>query len=176
MSDTAVVVFTVEGLGTIRRQGGTQHWILNRSRATDSEFVVLVQNRIKSDIEHDEWKGFATATHQHGTAFLIGRITDIVRSDEAGRWLIKIGEYADLDIQNIWKGWRFPVRYMPLSDLGVDPKRLTFKPLIGLNGSVPKASGTAAAGAVPLSIADAKRGLAATFGVSEKDIEITIHA
>jgi hypothetical protein len=176
MSDNAVVVFTVEGLDTIRHQGGTQYWILNRTRARESEFVILVQNRIKSEVEHKrkEWK-FATADKEHGTAFLIGRIADIVRT--GSRWLIKISEYSEIDIPEVWKGWRFPVRYMPLSDLGIDPKSLTFKPLFGAKKKGAKTGGTAAiamSGATPLTIAEAKHGLAAGLGVSEKNIEITI--
>jgi hypothetical protein len=131
---------------------------------------------LRAKIQHDEWD-FATANQQHGTAFLIGRIAEIVRSGQPGRWLIKISEYAEINIPNVWKGWRFPVRYMPLSDFGIDPTRLTFTRLLGANCSgvkpgVPVA--TAVNGVVPLSIAEAKRGLAVTFGISDKDIEITI--
>src|SRR5580704_14484185 len=129
MSDNAVVVFTVEGLDTIRRQGGTQYWKLNKNRVEESEFVILVQNRAKSEIERKrrskKWK-FATADHEHGTAFLIGRIADVVRAGPNGRRLIQMSEYADIDIPKVWGGWRFPVRYMPLSSFAINLKTLSF--------------------------------------------------
>jgi hypothetical protein len=167
MSDTAVVVFTVEGVDTILHQGGTQYWVLNRERARESEFVVLVQNRSKSDSERDDWE-FATASEPHGTAFLVGRISDIVPKDN-NRWLIKISEFARINIPDVWKGWRFPVRYLQLSVLGIDPNALQFTPLSGVNG---KQNGAPR----PLSIPEAKRGLALGLGVKEDAIEIVIRA
>jgi hypothetical protein len=167
MSDEAVVVFTVEGLDTVRRQRGTQYWKLNVDRANKIAFVVLVQNRGKSDSKHEEWES-ATADQPHGTAFLIGRISDIDRSTQPDRWLIRISEYAIINVPDVWKGWRFPVRYMRLSKLRIDPRRLTFQPMPGVSANrtaVPTNS---------LSIAEAKRALAATFGLKESAVEITI--
>lgn len=176
MSDIAVVVFTVEGLKTILQQEGTQYWTLDRDRAKESAFVVCVQNQWKSENQRGDWK-FATATEPHGTAFLIGRIADIELSGHSERWFIRISEYAKIHVLNVWKGWRFPIRYMPLSDLGIDPGHLTFLP-VPKTGSGAKKTALAAApsngAARPLSIPEAKRGLAVTFGVNEDAIEITI--
>ena len=70
------------------------------------------------------------ADQPHGTAFLVGRIADVVRSPENdSRWLIRIDAYARIALPEAWRGWRNPVRYTTLEELGVDPATLAFQPL-----------------------------------------------
>jgi hypothetical protein len=118
----AILVLTARGPEKILSEGGSQAWKLDADRAGKSEFLVCVQNRHNGD--------WGDATEPHSTAFLIGRITEIVPSPERPkRWLIKIGEYAKITVPNIWKGWRYPVRYMSLEGLQIDPTTLEFKPM-----------------------------------------------
>jgi hypothetical protein len=120
----AVVVLTARGPDKILAEGGSQNWRLNEDRARKSEYLVCVQNR-----HNGNW---GSATEPHGTAFLIGRITEIVPSpEEPQRWLIKIGQYAKINVPNVWQSWRFPVRYMSLEELGIDPEKLEFETLEG---------------------------------------------
>jgi hypothetical protein len=178
MSDFAVVVFTVEGPDTILSQRGSQFWVLNKGRASECDFVVFVQNRYKSEHKQGVWH-MATATEPHGMAFLIARIADIERPTdpkERHRWFIRISEFARINISDVWEGWRFPVRYMRLVDLGIDPSRLQFTTVQGANanGANGKANVARPSKMSPMSITEAKRGLAATFGVDEDAIEITV--
>ena len=34
-------------------------------------------------------------------------------------------------VPNAWKGWRYPVHYTTLEDMGIDPTKVAFKPLSG---------------------------------------------
>jgi hypothetical protein len=118
----AVVVLTARGQETILSEGGSQAWRLNEHRTRGIEFLVCVQNRHNGD-----WGG---ATEPHSTAFLIGRISEIAKSPERpDRWIIKISEYAPINIPNVWQAWRYPIRYMSLEELQIDPTTLELQPL-----------------------------------------------
>jgi hypothetical protein len=118
MPHAAVVTFTARPLEEIVQDGGSRDWRLDPKRARQAEYLVCTQNR------HSQ--GFRTPTAPHGAAFLIGRIADVVRSQERPeRWLITISEYAALDppIPNIWGksgNLRYPVWYTSLEALGID--------------------------------------------------------
>lgn len=177
MSHSAIVVFTARSPKRIVREGGSAAWVLNASRAKNCEFLVCTQNQSNS---------WGDATQEHGSAFLIGRISSIeaLPADQGQvRYLIGINEYAFVDIPKVWQGWRNPVRYATLEDLGIDPASIAFE-------SMPPRSADAAAdpwaegsddslasaeeGSPALTIAQAKAGLSATFGVPPECIEITI--
>lgn len=169
MTDTAIVVFTGRGLNQILREGGSQAWALNAQRARKCAYLVCTQNH-----PGEEW---ATPEAPQGTGFLVGKIKGVEPSAEGeDRWHIRISEYARIDVADLWDGGRNPVRYSTLHDLGIDPSNLTFEPVpeAPLAGaSVSPAAGQSGE-VVPLSITDAKRGLAAYFGVGLDAIEITI--
>jgi hypothetical protein len=162
-----IVVFTAKSVDRIIREGGTSSWTLDRNNARQREFAVCARNA------HADW---VEGSEHHGSAFLIGRISDVVPSQESeGRWLIKFSEFARLDVPNAWKGWRNPVHYSSFQELGIDPTTLTFEPM-------PAEETTASASMQPaefravqgLSIGEAKAGLAVTFGVNPEQIEIVI--
>ena len=177
---SVVVVMTARGPERILREGGSQAWVLNPSNAKKHEFLVTVQNR-----HNGAWGG---ASEPHGTAFLIGRIADVVPSAEEGsegRYLIRISEYARVSVQCGWKG-RNPVRYTTLDELGIDLEGIEFLPMptvetmeeeIGDEREpVPSAAPDLPTKHNFLTIPEAKEGLAATLGVSIDKIEITIKA
>ena len=123
MAHTAIVVFTARNLRWILADGGSQAWRLDPDRARRTDYLVCTQNRHNT--------GFGDPAAPHGAAFLLGRISDVVRSPErSDRWLIKIQDYCPLpNIQNVWGGWRYPLRYATLEELGIDPARFSFQPL-----------------------------------------------
>ncbi len=170
-AEDTVAVFTARSPSRIVREGGSQAWVLNPVRAKQCTWLVCTQNRHNSD--HD----FEDASEPHGSAFLIGRISGLRRSEENAneeRWLITISEYALINQPKVWGGWRNPVRYTSLADLGIDPSGLSFQPLRATEESSPKAAADTSHAGRGLTIAEAKRGLALTFGVEEDAIEITI--
>ena len=76
---------------------------------------------------------------------------------------------------SVWQHWRNPVRYTSLTELGIDVSTPTFKPMPERQHSVEsqRAAG-AAADEGRLTIAEAKRRLAAPFGVKPEAIEIVV--
>ena len=94
---------------------------------------------------------------------MVGKVKDVVPSTEnEGRWLIQISEYALVDWPNEWQG-RIPVAYWKDDDYeGVDFKTLDYNPLEKL----PRG----------LTIPEAKAGLARGLNVPESAIEIVVRS
>lgn len=173
MSDLTIVVFTARGFAQILSEGGSQAWALDAQRARKCAYLVCTQNR-----HHNyDW---ARSEAPHGAAFLIGKIESVEPSPltEEPRWLVRISEYARIDIPDAWDGGRNPVRYLKsIKELGIDPATLHFEPMPEQPeddqqaNAAPHAEG---GGVRPLTIAEAKKGLAAHFGVGIDAVEITI--
>lgn len=89
-----------------------------------------------------------------------------------------ISEYARIDVPNIWDHGRNPVRYTSLDELakdGITLEGIEFQPMPVLDESGPaEAAQPAPNMAREMTIEDAKKGLAATFGVKPEAVEITI--
>jgi hypothetical protein len=127
VTHTAVVTFTARNIQWILNDGGSQAWRLDVDRARRSEFLVCTQNCHNKD-------GFGHPMAQHRAAFLIGRISDVVASQERpDRWLIEISEYTECNIPNTWGKFghmRYPVWYTTLEELGIDADNLPpFRPM-----------------------------------------------
>jgi hypothetical protein len=164
---TAIVTFTARSKEDIISSAGSQAWVLDRAHARQQAYLVCTRNAYSESTEGDE---------PHGSAFLVGKISDIVPAtdpDDAGRWLIKFSEYALVDIPDAWPGLRNPVHYTTLEKLGIDPAALEFEPAPATNRTITSVE-PAATDVKPLTIAQAKRGLAVAFGVREDAVEITI--
>lgn len=165
MVDT-VMVFTGKGLAQIVAEGGSQAWALDAGRANGCTYLVGTQNRKRA---HEDW---SNPEAPQGTGFVVARIAGIGPAPNyAGRSIIRISDYAVVDIPNLWDGGRNPVRYTSLAALGIDVSKLTFTQL---DLAAPVASVPAAPALDGLTIAQAKAGLAVTFGVDVDAIDITI--
>jgi hypothetical protein len=156
---SAVVVFTSETVETILSHGGTGDWVLSPEKAGTCKFVVCCRKAA--------WNNKAEGI-AHGAGFLIGHIAGLYKQpgseNDRGqpRYLIKLSAYATFARPNTWKESRNPISYKSLSTLRIDPRKLKFKPMPPL-----ASPGT-------MTIAEAKKALAASFGVSPDDVEITI--
>lgn len=169
MTDEVLAVFTAKSVEAILEVGGTQSWKLDRGHAKQCRYAVLCRNA------YTTW---GDGKEPHGTAFMIGRIADVVRSVDDGRWLVTFDQYARINLPNIWKGWRNPVRYTTFEELGVSLEDIKFQPMPPVDDNS-KAEQDASShhddgSQNHLTIAQAKQGLAKTFGVSPEAIEITI--
>lgn len=186
-----VTVYTCRGKDRILSEGGSQSWRIDMSRASKRKYLVCVQNR------NETW-GQATAQHQ--TGFLIAKISEIAKSEEKGvtdRSIIKISEFAEINVPDAWNGNRNPVAYKHLRDFGIHSlddldnlnwttlgSRITYESVdsIEMPGDDYKAAElfeTSIENPLgpftgELTIDEAKRGLAKKFGVSTEQIEITI--
>jgi hypothetical protein len=179
MSDEALVVLTFKSVETCLDPGvrGTQAWSLDRAHAMRCRYAVLCRNGKHPDVEDKK---------PHGTAFLIGRIADVVPSTETkGRWLVTFSEYAEIDAPKLWqalaktKGGRNPVCYTTIDDLvslGITLDRVQFQPMPPRNEEGAKYEmPPLGLPLTTLTIAEAKKALAATFGINPDAVEIIIH-
>jgi hypothetical protein len=161
MPKNTIVVFTSKTFEDIVQAGGSQYWRLKKSHAEKMKYLVCTRNAKES-----------LGPELHLAAFLIGRVSGIAETEVAGRYLIQISDYARIEVPELWGFGRNPVHYSDLLELGIDMESLEFEPLEIMNHppNIPPQSNRIR----PLSIIEAKRGLAAAFGVSVEKIEITI--
>jgi hypothetical protein len=161
---SAIAVFTGKSLDHILHDGGSQSWVLDRNNARRCAYLVCCRSGV-------DW---VEGHEPRGSAFLVGRVDEVVPSTEdPGRWLVRISAYAKVSVPDVWKGWRNPVRYTALDALGIDVKGLRFQSMPA-KSDVPRVESSGAVAVQGLTIAEAKRGLAKAFGVSEDAVEITI--
>lgn len=163
-----IVVFTADSRDKILHDRGSGDWVVSARKADRCKYIVCCRKRF--------WNNRRDGIEPRA-AFLIGHVAGLVQrpGSENGRdqmrYLIQMKDYAELlDKPGVWKeNVRNPVAYATLEELGIDVRTLTFKPL---------PAGAATPNETPgqnhMTIADAKAGLAATFGVSPDDIDITI--
>lgn len=163
-------VLTARGVDRILSEGGSQAWRLRPDNVMKMRYCVCVQNR-----HHNHWGG-ADQPHHH--AFLVGRIADVVPSPERPeRYLIVFSEYARINKADAWPGLRNPVRYATLEEFGVDgPDSLEWHPMPAdvMDASLAEPQDEEQGGFGPLTIIEAKAGLALGLGVPESAIEICI--
>jgi hypothetical protein len=165
MSEKAAVIFTAKSIERILRERGTSSWRLDRNHARRCEFVVCTRNAKAHWVEGPE---------SHHSAFLVGKVKDVIPSPEDNnRFPIQFSEYARVDIRDVWKGDRNPVKYTALEDLGIDPTTLKWERMPAVDEPKP-ITPAISSGVAPLTMVEAKKGLALTFGVSPEAIEITI--
>jgi hypothetical protein len=168
MSERAVIVFTFKSVERLLREGGSAAWRLDPGHARKCSYAVCTRNANSKRSEGHE---------PHRDAFLVGKIQDVVPAyKRPDRYLIRFSEYALVTVPNAWKGGRNPVSYGTLEQLGIDPAALTWEPMPEPEEAAePAEPSPVRRGPVgPLTIAEAKHGLAQTFGVAPEAIEITI--
>jgi hypothetical protein len=174
MSKEVAIVFTAQSIETILAHGGSCSWRLDRNHARQCAYVVETRNAYANWVEGPE---------EHQAAFLIGKVSDVIPSPtHEDRWLITFSEYAIVNISGVWKGDRNPVRYSTTDALtdefGIDFDKLDWKLMPERSSDAePPAPATAhKAGdeVQPLTMSQAKKGLALTFGVAPEAIEITV--
>ena len=143
----------------------------DRNHARHCPFAICTRNANADWVEGPE---------AHHSAFLVGKIRDVVpclptaENKEApeNRYLIQFSKFARVNIPEIWKGDRNPVKYATLEDLGIDPSTLKWETMPEQSekkNTLPKTPS-----GLGLTLAEAKKGLALTFGVPPDAIEITI--
>ncbi|MDN3275960.1 hypothetical protein QWJ07_16985 [Frankia sp. RB7] len=164
--ESAVVVFTAETKQSILSQGASGDWVVNPKSLERCQYLVCCRRA--------DWKNRPDGI-AHRTGFLVGRIAKLEKLDNTAnsrgqsRFRIGIAEYADISLPEVWrKELRNPIAYQDLKELGIDLKRLKFQP-------IPEHLAPPRKGAPgKMTIAEAKKALAATFGVRVEDIEIII--
>lgn len=163
----AIVVFTSETRQSILDKGGSGDWVLSPKNAGRQRYLVCCRR--------GHWENRAEGIAPKA-AFLIGRIANLRKvaasENKRGqpRYQIQLSDYAELNVDGIWgkkKDLRNPVAYDTLRPLGIELRGLKFKPM------PPQPTGKPGERA-SMTIAEAKKALAAALGVRPEDVEITI--
>ena len=160
---TAVAVYDRYPTETILSKGGSFSWVLNRDVAIQCRYLICC----RSSDQGSELKY---------SAFLIGKISDVVPSPEETakkRWMIKFRQYALVNIPDVWKRWQNPVHYFRSEEikdleerLGKSLDELDFQPVMKAKREPkPEAESELERDVKPLTIKEAKIGLAKSFGV-----------
>lgn len=161
MADHVIQVLTYKSLHTILATGGTQSWVLDRGRAKACKYAVCCRNaHTRNPVD----------LVPHGTAFIVGQVSDVVPSTETeGRWLVLFSKYALIEVDDQWEG-RNPVAYYTVDEYegAIDFDALKWKPMP--ESTIKPAVATKQS----VTIAEAKAALAESFGVDPSAIEITI--
>jgi hypothetical protein len=188
----ALYLFTGRSLDHLLRDGGSQAWRVKPASVQAVSYVVCFQNRYPPTSD-----GYYDGQVEHGTAFVVAKIAGLApptlenterpdyRPNSGPRYLVRFNEYAPINLPKAWQHWRNPVIYGSLGAFGIDPNALDFQPMptspsesaAAVQSTLPRphvATVPAALPSVKMTIADAKKALAATFGVDPDAIEITI--
>lgn len=132
----AIVVFTYRSVQHILEMGGTEAWTCTLEGAKACEYVVITRNT-NGVPPRDGHPGIAAEGDEpHRSAFMIGKISDVVLADdqptnpgERARYRIEFAEWAPLNIPDVWQKNRLPFHYRTLEDIGIDPSKLDWKPV-----------------------------------------------
>jgi hypothetical protein len=168
LNEKVAAFLTAKSVATCVNAGGTQSWALDPYHVKRCRYAVLCRN-LRAD--------WGDGMEPHRTAFMIGHISGVEPSSEGseGRWLVTFDEYAVINISEAWKGWRNPVRYTTFKELGITRKDLEaadFKDIPERYSEKSTPSATQTNG--KMTIAEAKRAVAANYGVKPESVEITI--
>ena len=161
----AVCVLTGRGVEMMLEQGGSQAWVIDANRVRECEYVVCIQNH------HQDYFPKNQLSAPHHTAFMVGKLVgtatpDPENDDKGNRKKLVFSEYAEIDLADKWPGYRNPVFYSTLEDVGIELASLKFQPM---PLQVPAADKSQS-----MTIAQAKEGLALSFGVTPDAIEIVV--
>ena len=170
MKNDTLVVLTARSTERMVREGGSQAWRLVQAHARQMEYIVCTRN-VRA--------AWGDGHEAHRSGFLVAKVRDVVVSPErADRWLVRFAAYAEIDIPELWrKGDRNPVRYVSLSDMSIDLKRLKWKKMPGTDEDVAiHEAEVHLPHTRPLTIMEAKHGLSLAFNVPIEAVEITIRA
>jgi hypothetical protein len=164
----AIFVLTGRGIETMLAEGGSQAWTIDANRARDCEYVVCIQNHKQDYFDPKQLSA------PHHTAFLVGKLACITAADpdcddKGNRKKLVFSEFAEIDFPDSWPGNRNPVFYSALEDMNIDVAKLNFQPMPIQEPAVPAADKPQ-----PLTIPQAKAGLALNFGIAPADIDIVI--
>jgi hypothetical protein len=178
MSEDLVAVFTGKSLANgMSEDGGSGHWIARKHRVLAATYLLCVRNRRETWAETDV---------EHGTAFLVARISGTTPSEHQNRLVINFSEYAEIHAPSAWHlctdGQRYPVAYLDSgtvqNTLGLDFEALEWKPFSPTAESAAvatKATRSVTPGDITrTAIQEAKAMLSDALGVPEESIEITV--
>jgi hypothetical protein len=176
VSHDVIAVFTVKPTERLLAEGGSAAWVLDPNNARQCRYLICVRNADEKALDAGDKMG----PEPHGAAFLVGRISSV---DKVGhfrgrdRYRIAFDAFAEIskpDFRQAHEAWRNPVRYMSkdqVAALGIELGKLQFRPVPVREEDVAEQD---EGDVQPLTVLQAKRGLARLLGVETDAVEITI--
>lgn len=160
-----VMVFTSKPLETMIKEGGAGYWSANKKRLEKCTYIVATKsNTLREHFPND-------IDIKRGSAFLIGKISNIAESPKGDRLIIQFAEYTEVNIPNAWPGNRNPVAYTKVESFqakhGIDLSTIKWQ-------AFPEKDVDSLAVVQPLTVDEAKNGLAKSLGIDPSCIEIQI--
>lgn len=158
-----IATLTVKAFDELVARTGSGDWKLDPVNARKATYLVCCRNANSPKTRGPE---------AHGTAFFLGRISEIRKLDQSDRYLIMFDKFSKINIPRAWEkigSPRNPIRYTSLKSLGIDVANLSLAP-VGTD-EPQQADSFRGPG---ISIKEAKRMLGVSFGVPPESIEIII--
>ena len=134
MQDT-IVTLTFKQVEHILILGGCPSWPIDPVKAAKCEYLICSRNQ-----NPQSTRGLVIGTEPHGSAFLIGKISNVCPTNEmsipkvveyeeifSGRSNIHISEYALIDIPYLYPGNRTGFAYMSMADIDLDLDGLVWR-------------------------------------------------
>lgn len=134
MYDT-IATLTFKQVEHILILGGCPSWLIDPTKAAECKYLICTRNQ-----NLQSTRGLVIGTEPHGSAFLIGKISDVLPTNERsiprieqyediflGRSNIHISEYALIDIPQLYPGNRQGFAYMSMADIDLDPDSLVWR-------------------------------------------------
>lgn len=189
MKYEVIIAFTSRGLSGqygMAVHGGSGHWTATPKNLSKATYLICVRNRRR---DHEEW---AEEDLPHGQAFVLAKVTGVTEAprrnpDQKQRYIVLFEEYTEIDVPDAWRkctgGQHFPVAYRSRDDveaalgLDFDDPSFEWKRLSDLQASQADHSDDAedtSTSSRPLTVEQAKQGLAAHFGVNPEQIDIHV--
>jgi hypothetical protein len=166
--ESTIIVFSFFSIDTVlHRHGGSAAWHLDPARARQCDYVLMSRNARDERLERG-------ATEPHRSAFLVGRLSEVVPdSERPQRYLLKFSDYALVDVPDVWSGNRNPVAYGRLQDFGINPDALDWQPMPELAEPAAPAAAAQATDFATI-IGQHKTAIAEALGVPRDAVEISI--
>lgn len=155
-----VMVLTSKDLNTFFIEHGCGDWKINQSNLAKCSYLITTANSNSDWSQHPK--------ELHGNAFMVAKIIGVFKSNKnPDRLVIEFDKYAHLNLENAWNGQQNPVRYVNYEDFDLDLTNLNWL-------DFPVKEKSKEDNVTPLTIEEAKKGLAKKLGITVENIEIII--
>ncbi len=164
-----ILIRTVKSISTIINEGGLNSLYANKDKLKICKYLIATNS------EHIPQKSTNNEDINRGSAFFIGKISDVRSSSDGRRLNLKFSQYAEVNIENVWKfkDNRNPITYTSKTKF-TNTFEVRFKNLEWINFPENKSVNQIYNEIKPLTINEAKEGIAKTLAILPSCIEIII--
>lgn len=161
-----MLTLTSKSLEMMFLEGGCGQWRAKESSILACRYLVATRNSRSSWSQGDE---------SHGAAVMIGEISGV--TPVGNRFTINFSRFAEIIVSNVWiPAGSNPIRYVDINETGINLEEIDWKawPSKPTNAIPVSENVSSEKQILPLTISEAKKGLAMALGVEVDAIEIVI--